>query len=106
MWFNWKNPPKNAVHIYDGMAIVRNVTSQKTWEDLWRLLLKCFTPNRVYSPSKVHIVFDNYTDNQTFFVKQTKRVSRGAGEVKRLHIGNNSQEMPQCDDDKGFLENN
>ena len=32
-----KNPPKNAVHIYDGMATVngnKSVASQKTWGDL------------------------------------------------------------------------
>ena len=40
-----KNPPKNAVHIYDGMGIVRSAASQKIWGDLWRLLLTCFTPN-------------------------------------------------------------
>ena len=47
-----KNLPKNAVHIYDGISLVRSVASQKTWEDLWRLLSKCFTPNRVHSPLK------------------------------------------------------
>ena len=80
-------------HIYNGMAIVRSVASQKILGDLWRLLLKCFTPNRVHSPSKVHIVFDSYTANQTFSVKQTKRMSRAAGEGKRLYIGSDSQEM-------------
>ena len=101
-----KNPPKNAVHIYDGMVIVRSVASQKTWGDLWTLLLKCFTPNSAHNPSKVHIVFDNYTDNQTFSVKQTKRVRRAADEGKWLHIGNDSQEMPQGDNYKDFLKNN
>ena len=88
------------------MATARSAASRKTWGDLWRLLLKCFTPNRLHSPSKVHIVFDNYTDNQMFSVKQTKRVSRAAGEGKRLHIGNDSQEMPEGDDYKYFLKNN
>ena len=88
------------------MAIVRSLASQKTWEYLWRLLLKCFAPNRVHSPSKVHVVFDNYTDNQTFSFKQTKRVSGAAGEGKRFPIANDSQEMPQGDDYKYFLKNN
>ena len=88
------------------MAIVRSASSQKTLGDLWRLLLKCFTPNRVHRPSKTHIVFDNYTENQTFPVKQTKRVSRAAGERKRAHIGNDSQEMLQCDCYKDFLKSN
>ena len=82
-------------HIYNGMAIVRSVASQKILGDLWRLLLKCFTPNRVHSPSKVHIVFDSFLKlNQTFSVKQTKRMSRAAGEGKRLYLGSDSQEMP------------
>ena len=34
-----KNPPKNAVHFYDGMTIVRSFACQKVWGDLWRLLL-------------------------------------------------------------------
>ena len=55
-----KNSPKNAVHVYDGMAIVRSDASQKICGDLWRLLLKGYTPNMVHSPSRVHIVFDNY----------------------------------------------
>ena len=55
-----KNSPNNAVHAYDGIAIVRSVASQKVCGDLWRLLLKGFTPNMVHSPSRVHIVFDNY----------------------------------------------
>ena len=75
------------MQIFIGMALIRSVVSQKTCEDLLRLLLKCFTPNRVHSPSKVHIVFCNYTDKQTFSVKQTKRVSRTAGKGKQLHIG-------------------
>ena len=45
-----KNPPKNLVHIYDKMAIIRSVASEETWADLWRLLLKCFIGNRAHSP--------------------------------------------------------
>ena len=84
--------------IYDGMAIVRSVASQKAWGGLWRWPLECFTPNRVHNPLKVHILFNNYIDNQTFSVKQTKRVDRVVGRGKRLHIGNDSQEesFPTC----------
>ena len=49
------------------------------------------------------IVFDNYTDNQVFSVKQTKRVTQAAGEGKRLHIGNDPQEMQQGYEYKDFL---
>ena len=41
MWFDWKSPAKNAVHIYDGMTIVRSAASQKAWGDLSRLISKC-----------------------------------------------------------------
>ena len=95
--------------IYDGMAIVRSVASQKTWGGLWRWPLECFTPNRVHNPLKMHILFNNYIDNQTFSVKQTKRVGRkrlGKRVGKRLHIGNDSQEMPQGGDYKDFLKSN
>ena len=85
------------------MAIVRSVASQKTWGDPWRLLLKCFTLIRIQSPLMIHIVFNNYNDNQTFSVKQTKRLSRAAGKGKRLHIDNDSQEMPQGDECKDFF---
>ena len=79
---------------------------QKTWSDLWRVLLKCFTPNEAHMPSKVHIVFDNYTDNAEFSVKQTKRKSRAGGEEgKRVYIGTDAQEMPQRDYYKDFLKN-
>ena len=95
-----KTPPRNAVHIYDGMAIVRSVPSQKTWGDLWKVLLKCFTPEAEHLPAKVHIIFDNYMDDQIYSVKATKRADRGEG--KRLHIGSDSQEIPQGDDYKDF----
>ena len=83
-----KNPPKNAAHFYDAITIVRSFACQKTWGGLWRLLLICFRP------SKVPIVFEDYTENLE------------AGEGNRLHIGGDSQEMPQGDDYKSFLKNN
>ena len=74
-----ENTAKNAVHIDDGMGIVQSVASQKSWGDYF---LKWLTQTRVHNPSKVHIAFNNYTDNQTFYVKQTKRVSQDAGKGK------------------------
>ena len=82
------------------------MASQKPWGDPWRLLLKFFTRNRVYSPSKVDIVFDYYTDNKTFSIKQTKQLIWTAGKGKSLHTWNDSQEMPQGDDWKNFSKNN
>ena len=54
----------------------------------------------MHCPSKVPIVFNNYTENETFSVEHTKRLSGEAGEGKRLHIENDSQEMQQGDDCK------
>ena len=64
--------------------------------------LICFTPNMVHSPSKVHIVFGNYIDNQTFSFKQTKQMSQQTGEGKVLHPGNDFHKMPQSEDYKLF----
>ena len=41
-----------------------------------------------------------------YFVKQTKWASREAGEGKRLHIKQDSQEMPQGNFYKDFPKNN
>ena len=84
------------------MAVVRSVLPQKTCEDLWTILLKCFTPKAEYKPSKVHIVFDNYSDDQYYSVKETKRVGRGEG--KRLYIGKDSQDMSQGEEIPKFPE--
>ena len=54
----------------------------------------------------MHILFNNYKDNQTFSVKQTNRVGRVVGRGNRLHIGNDSQEMPQGGDYKDLLKSN
>ena len=87
------------------MTIVRSVTSQKTRGDIFRLFSIFFVPNRVHSPSKVDIVFDNYANNQTFSFKQSKNVSRQADKGKRLHIRNKSQEKPQGNNFKDFFKN-
>ena len=52
---------------------------------------------------KVYIVFDNYTDDQSYSIKATKRTDRGDG--KRLHIGDDLQDMPQDNDYQDFLRN-
>ena len=46
----------------------------------------------------VKSIFYDYTDNQTFFVEQTKRVSPVTGEGKWLHIEKDSQEIVQGGD--------
>ena len=73
-----KNTLKNFFHINDGIAMV-NVS-----KSMGRSLLKCFTSTRANSPLKIHNVFDNHTDNQTFSLKKSKGVSRAADEGKHV----------------------
>ena len=95
--------PVGSVYVYDGMAIVRGTPSEKTWGDFRSVLLKRVTPKAEYQPLKVHIVFDNYTDDQVYSVKASKRTDRGDG--RRLHIGNDLQDMPQGNEYQDFLRN-
>ena len=95
--------PVGAVYVYNGMAIVRDTPSEKTWGDLWSVLLKRVTPKAEYQPLKVHIVFDNYTDDQVYSVKASKWTDRGDG--RGLHIGNDLQDMPQGNEYQDFLRN-
>ena len=95
--------PVGAIYVYDGMAIVRGTPSEKTRGDLWSVLLKRVTPKAEYQPLKVHIVFDNDTDDQVYSVKASKRTDRGDG--RRLHIGNDLEDMPQGNEYQDFLRN-
>ena len=61
--------PVGAVYVYDGT----DTPSEKTLGDLWSVLPKRVTPKAEYQPLKVHIVFDNYTDDQVYSVKASKR---------------------------------
>ena len=70
---------------------------------LWTIVLKCFTPKAEYKPSNVHTVFDNYSDDQDYSVKETKKVGRGEG--KRLYIGKDSQDMSQGEEYQNLLKN-
>ena len=86
------------------MMAWRGTPSEKTWGDLWSVLLKRVTPKAEYQPLKVHVVFDNYTDDQVYSVKASKRTDRGDG--RWLHIGNDLQDMPQGNEYQDFLRNN
>ena len=46
---------------------------KRDWGDVWSVLLKRITPKAEYQPLKVHIVFDDYTDDQVYSVTASKR---------------------------------
>ena len=51
----------NPIVIYDAMAIVRSVPSEKTWESLFQTLVKVL--RRQEAKETVLVVFDNYSNN-------------------------------------------
>ena len=57
----------NPIVIYDAMAIVRSVPSEKTRESLFQTLVKVL---------RIQEVFDNYSNNQEFFLKQQEIINR------------------------------
>ena len=57
----------NPIVIYDAMAIVRSVTSEKTRESFFQTLVKVLRTQKV---------FDNYSNNQEFFLKQQEIINR------------------------------
>ena len=57
----------NPIVIYDAMAIVRSVPSEKTRESLFQTLVKVL---------RTQEVFDNYSNNQEFFLKQQETINR------------------------------
>ena len=59
----------NTIVIYNTIAIVRLVTSEKTWESLLQTLVE---PCRLQEPEGTLLVFDNYSDNQDFSLKNKK----------------------------------
>ena len=63
----------NYVVIYDTMAIVRFVTSEKIWEALLQTLVK---PFRLQEAKETLFVFGNYSDNQEFSLKEQERINR------------------------------
>ena len=54
----------NPVVIYNAMAIVRSVPSEKTWESLFQTLVEVL---RTREAEETLSVFDNYSNNQHFY---------------------------------------
>ena len=63
----------NPTVIYDAMAIVLSVPFEKTWEFLFQTLVKAL---RTQETEETVFIFDNYSNNQDFFLKQRKRINR------------------------------
>ena len=82
----------NPIVIYDAMAIVRSVSSEKTWEPLFQTLVKAL---RLQEAEETILVFDNYSDNQEFFLRQQERMNRLTNGTVRVYIGESTQEMPE-----------
>ena len=54
------------------MAIVHLVTSEKTWESLLQILVE---PFRLQEAEETLLVFDSYSDNQEFSLKEQERIN-------------------------------
>ena len=63
----------NLIVIYDVMAIMHLVTSEKTWDSLLQSSIKSF---RLQEAEETLFVFDNYSDNQEFSLKEQERINR------------------------------
>ena len=65
------------------MAIVRLVTSEKTWESLLQILVK---PFRLQEAEETLLVFDSYSDNQEFSLKEQERINRVINGTVRVYL--------------------
>ena len=57
----------NPIAISDAMAIVRSVPSEKAGKSLFQTLVKA---SRTQKAEETVLVFDNYSNNQKFFLNQ------------------------------------
>ena len=82
----------NPIVTNDAMAIVRSVPSEKTWDSLFQTLVKVF---RLQEAEDTISVFDNYSDNQEFSLKQQEIMNRVTNGTVRAYMGQSTQEMAQ-----------
>ena len=81
----------NLTVIYDTMAIVRSVPSEKTWESLFQFLVKAFS---LQEAGETILVFDKYSYNQEFSLEQQERINRVTNGTVRVYMGGSTHEMP------------
>ena len=63
----------NPVVIYDATAVILSFPSQPTWEDLFKILIKV---NKLKKSTETILVFDNYTDELKYSLKDRIGVDR------------------------------
>ena len=81
----------NLTVIYDTMAIVRSVPSEKTWESLFQTLVKAF---RLQEAGETILVFDKYSYSHEFSLEQQERINRVTNGTVRVYMGGSTHEMP------------
>lgn len=77
----------NAIVVYNEMAIMRSVSSKKTWESLLQTLVNAF---RLQEAEETILVFDNYSDIQELSLKEQERISQVTNSTVKVYIGENT----------------
>ena len=55
------------------MAVIHSVSSQSTWEDLFKILTKV---HKLKESTETILVFDNYSDELEYSLKEQERSDR------------------------------
>ena len=85
------------------MAVIHSVSSQSTWEDLFKILTKV---HKLKESTETILVFDNYSDELEYSLKEQERSDRARPTTPlRTHIGGISQEIHQGKNYQEFLSN-
>ena len=93
----------NPVVMYDAMAVIHSVSSQPTWEDLFKILTKVY---KLKESTGIILVFNNYTDELEYSLIEQERSDRaGSTAPLRTHTGEISQEIPQGKNYQEFQSN-
>ena len=72
------------------------------WEPLLQTLVK---PFRLQEAEKNLLVFDNYSDNQEFSLKDQERINQGTNGTVGAYMEENAQVMPQNKAYQQYFEN-
>ena len=75
---------------------------EKTWESLFETLVKAFS---LQQAKETLLIFDNYSGNQEFSLKQQEKINQVTSGTVRVYMGTNAQERPQGKAFKQYLEN-
>ena len=61
---------------------------EKTWESLFETLVKAFS---LQQAKETLLMFDNYSGNQEFSLKQQKKINQVTSGTIRVYMGTNAQ---------------